>query len=470
MLSGASAQSAFVPLHSGMHRLQGAPADRSQAIGHSRPPVLPGQDAAEPMGASGGVCAAALLALVAPAVQRRRAARSATLNSRGVIGSASAFAGSSARRLGRSGSSVIRHARGGEDYYSVLGVSRSASDREIKTAFRKLARQYHPDVNKEPGAQEKFQDIAKAYEVLSDDQKRSRYDQFGEAGVEGMGAGGPDLSQINLEDLLGGLFGNMFSGAAGRARQNRQQGPSRGADLQNRLKLTFLEACFGGEHTVQVKREEVCETCDGKTVDPGVSAEDAKCKTCDGSGMVVEVVRTPLGVMQAQQVCSSCGGTGIDPSARCKTCNGKGTVPGVTEVKVKVPPGCTTGNILRSRGQGDKGIKGGTPGDLYIVLEVEESDDFRREDDDIWTESTISVFEALLGTTITVKTIDGDADVKVPAGTQPDARLRLRGRGVASRSQANKRGDHYIQIKVEIPKELSKEQKGLVESLKELSA
>mmetsp|Transcript_36778 Transcript_36778/g.84696 ORF Transcript_36778/g.84696 Transcript_36778/m.84696 type:complete len:474 (-) Transcript_36778:189-1610(-) len=471
MLSGASAQSAFVPLHSGMHvRHGGAPADRSLPTGYNRPPILRRpEEPVDPTGSSGRVCAAAVAALVAPAFQRRRASGS----DRGVAGSRSTLAGLSSRRFGRSGGSavsVIRRARGGDtDFYQVLGVQRNSTEKDVKQAFRKLARQYHPDVNKEPGAQEKFQEIARAYEVLSDEQKRQRYDQFGEAGVEGMGAGGPDMSSVNLEDLLGGLFGGMFSGAGGvgRGARQRQGGPTRGADLQCTLKLTFLESCFGGEKSVQVKREETCETCDGKTIDPSVKAEDAKCKTCSGSGYVVEIMQTPLGAMQAQQVCSTCGGSGVDPSARCKTCNGKGTIPGVTEVSVKVPPGCTSGNILRSRGQGDKGIRNGQPGDLYIVLEVEESDIFRREDDDIWTESTISVFEALLGTTVSVKTIDGDVDVKVPEGTQPDARLRLRGRGVASRSQANKRGDHYIQIKVEIPKDLSKKQKELVESLRD---
>jgi molecular chaperone DnaJ len=355
----------------------------------------------------------------------------------------------------------------------VLGVSRSASERDVKTAFRKLARQYHPDVNKEPGAQEKFQSIARAYEVLSDAQKRQRYDQFGEAGVSGMGAG-PDLSGVNLEDILGDVFGSFFGGGmpggmggmGGRGRRGGpNKGPQKGSDLQSQVEFPFEVACFGGEQKLQVRREEACAECKGAGTKPDVGS--TQCKTCNGSGMTVQVMQTPLGVMQTQQACPTCQGSGIDPSALCGTCRGKGTKPEVKEVTVKVPPGCAAGNQLRVRGEGDKGTKGGPAGDLYISVSVLPSQDFEREGFDIYTESSVSIFDAMLGTTMVVKTIDGEAEIKIPAGTQPETRMRIRTRGVPKLGKQGERGDHYITVKVNVPKKLSDDQKKLVEELQE---
>jgi len=353
-------------------------------------------------------------------------------------------------------------------------VSRSANDREVKSAFRRLAKQYHPDVNKEAGAQEKFQKIARAYEVLSDSQKRQRYDQFGEAGVAGMG-GGQDFTTVNLEDILGDVFGSFFGGVGGmggmggmgaQQRRGNPRGPQKGADLQCEVEFPFEVACFGGERTVTVRREEVCTACNGQGVKPNVS--NSKCRQCDGSGVVFQVMQTPLGVMQQQMVCPSCGGSGIDPSALCTSCQGKGTKPEVKEVSVKVPAGCAEGNQLRVRREGDKGTKGGTPGDLYIAVKVEPSRDFEREGFDINTESTISIFDAVLGTSLKVRTIDGDAEIRVPAGTQPDTRMRIRGRGVPKLGKPGERGDHYITVKVEVPRTLSSKQQQLVEDLRAL--
>mmetsp|Transcript_53505 Transcript_53505/g.100305 ORF Transcript_53505/g.100305 Transcript_53505/m.100305 type:complete len:467 (+) Transcript_53505:28-1428(+) len=374
------------------------------------------------------------------------------------------------RRGLRSKTTALRARGGDQDYYEVLGVSRSASERDLKTAFRQLARKWHPDVNKEPGAQEKFQSIAKAYEVLSDPQKRQMYDQFGEQGVNGMGGGmgGAGMGGMGLEELLSQMFGGMGGGMGGMGgmggRRQRERGPQKGSDLQLEVTIPFLTACFGGEQKVDIRREELCDTCNGSGAKPGVGP--TACKTCGGSGVVMQVMQTPFGVMQTQQVCPSCNGDGIDPSAVCGTCKGKGTVPLRQQVTVKVPAGCNTGNQLRLRGEGDKGSKKGPAGDLYIGVKVEPSPDFQREDFDIYTESTISVFDAILGTSIKVKTIDGDAEIKVPKGTQPETRLRIRGRGVPKLGKSQERGDHYITVKVNIPRDLSADEEEKVSELR----
>lgn len=407
--------------------------------------------------------AAAAAGLAAGAWARRRTHRP----SRGFVGTSGSTSGFS-----RPAGVVARRAG---DFYETLGVSRGASEKDIKSAFRKLARQWHPDVNKEPGAQEKFQEIARAYEVLSDSQKRQRYDQFGEAGVSGMGAGGgPDMSSVNLEDLLGDLFGSAFGGGGmggfggmgGRGQQRaRRDGPQKGSDLQSEVEFPFEVACFGGERKVQVRREEVCTACGGNGMRK--DATETRCRTCNGQGATLQVMQTPLGVMQTQQVCPSCRGSGVDPSAVCTSCRGKGTQTEIKEVSVKVPAGVDDGNQMRVRGEGDKGVKGGPPGDLYITARVKPSPNFDRQGADIYTEATIDVFEAILGTTVKVETIDGDAEIKVPVGTQPETRMRIRNRGVPKLGRNGERGDHYINVKVVVPKSLSPDQRKLVESLKE---
>lgn len=405
----------------------------------------------------------------------------ASLTSTSASASASLFgaaglAGATAAvcRHGRRARAVARQARGGGDFYGTLGVSRSASEKEIKTAFRKLARQYHPDVNKEPGAQEKFQEIAKAYEVLSDSQKRQRYDQFGEAGVEGMGAGGPGVAGMDLNDILGDVFGSFFGqqggmgggfgGMGGRGRQRSSTGPTKGSDLQAELTIPFQVACFGGERTVQVSRQETCDACGGTGRKPGQAASN--CRTCNGAGVTLQVMQTPLGVMQTQQVCPDCGGSGIDPSSLCGVCRGKCTTTQRKELSVNVPAGCDEGNQLRVRGEGDKGARGGPPGDMYIVVKVEKSSDFVRDQFDIYSEAEISVYDAILGTSVKVTTIDGAAEIKVPAGTQPETRMRIRSRGVPKLGRPDQRGDHYITMKVRVPKNLSDDQRDKVESLR----
>ena len=319
------------------------------------------------------------------------------------------------------------------DYYEVLGVSKGANEREIKSSFRKLARQFHPDINKEPEAQEKFQQIAKAYEVLSDSQKRQQYNQFGEGGLAGMSSG-PDLSDVDLDDILGDVFSSFFGGrpgggvggrgvggagvggAASRNKNTRQSRTRRaraqkGSDLQCKAEIPFEVACFGGRHVIHINREEVCEACNGQGTNAGAD-KNRQCRKCEGSGVIIQFLQTPLGGMQTQQVCPKCKGSGIDPSATCQSCGGKGTRSKLQEVAVTIPAGCNAGNKLRVRGEGDKGARGGPPGDLYITLKITQSDEFVRDGVDIYNEQFISVFEAMLGTSLQIRTVDGEATVK----------------------------------------------------------
>mmetsp|Transcript_98818 Transcript_98818/g.258138 ORF Transcript_98818/g.258138 Transcript_98818/m.258138 type:complete len:600 (+) Transcript_98818:67-1866(+) len=254
-------------------------------------------------------------------------------------------------------------------------------------------------------------------------------------------------------------FGGMggMGGMGGRQRQQQQQrGPAKGSDLQCDVEFPFATACFGGEVPVSIRREEPCSTCDGKGIKK--DATSSSCRQCGGQGVVLQVMQTPLGVMQTQQVCPACQGSAIDPSCLCGSCRGKGTKTEGKEVSVKVPPGCDNGNQLRVRGEGDRGTRGGPAGDLYIAVKVAGSSEFQREGFDIYTESSVSAWDAMLGTQVVVKTIDGNAEIKIPGGTQPETRMRIRGRGVPKLGKPGERGDHYVTMKVDIPKSLSSEQ------------
>ena len=300
------------------------------------------------------------------------------------------------------------------DYYEVLGVSRNANEREIKSSFRKLARQFHPDINKEPGAQEKFQEIAKAYGVLSDAEKRDQYNRFGEGAVPSTS---PDLSSMDLKDILGDVFQDFFRGPGmrGHPAKGSTKGAKKGADLQCKIEVPFDLACFGGSHTIQVQREDTCKTCHGRGVNADV-AKDQRCSKCNGTGTTLQVMQTPLGVMQTQLVCPKCGGTGLDPTASCRSCGGRGTQTQTQEISVNIPPGCKAGSQLRIRGEGDKGIRGGQPGDLYITLRICPSRDFVRDGADIYSEKVISIFDAMLGTSVGVTTVDGITEIEAGDG------------------------------------------------------
>lgn len=310
------------------------------------------------------------------------------------------------------------------DYYEILKVSRNANEREIKASFRKLARQYHPDVNKEPGALEKFQEIAKAYEILADASKREQYNQFGEGAVSN--SAGPDLSSMDLKDILGDVFNSFFNGSPGgpggvraRTQTAKKQGAKKGADLECKIEVPFDVACFGGSHSIQVQREETCKSCGGRGITSDAS-KHKRCSKCNGTGATQQVMQTPLGVMQTQLVCPKCRGSGVDPTACCRSCGGKGTQRRAQEISVNIPAGCNMGSKMRIKGEGDKGVRGGPPGDLYITLKISSSRDFVRDGIDVHNEKAISVFDAMLGTSVRVTTVDGFADIE--AGVNKETR------------------------------------------------
>ncbi|XAR49461.1 hypothetical protein NMG60_11032679 [Bertholletia excelsa] len=358
--------------------------------------------------------------------------------------------------------------RADSDYYAVLGVSKNATKSEIKSAYRKLARSYHPDVNKEPGAEQKFKEISNAYEVLSDDEKRSIYDRYGEAGLKGAGVGMGDFSNPfdlfeSLFDGLGGMGGMGGMGMGGRSSRSRA---AEGEDQIYNLVLNFKEAVFGVEKEIEVTRLETCGTCDGSGAKPGT--RPTKCSTCGGQGQVVTSARTPLGVFQQVMTCSSCGGTG-ESSTPCNTCSGDGRVRKSKRISLKVPAGVDSGSRLRVRGEGNAGRRGGAPGDLFVVIDVLPDPVLKRDDTNILYTCKVSYIDAILGMTLKVPTVDGMVDLKIPAGTQPGTTLVMAKKGVPVLNKSNMRGDQLVKVQVEIPKRLSSEERKLIEELANLN-
>ncbi|CAN0878368.1 Chaperone protein dnaJ A6, chloroplastic [Linum grandiflorum] len=359
-----------------------------------------------------------------------------------------------------------RTVRADADYYSVLGVSKNAAKADIKSAYRKLARSYHPDVNKDPGAEQKFKEISNAYEVLSDDEKRSLYDRYGEAGVKGAaGMGSSDFS--NPFDLFESLFdmGNINMGGMGGGRGSRTRAAD-GQDEYYNLLLNFNEAVFGIEKEIEVTRLESCGTCDGSGAKPGT--KPTKCSTCRGQGQVVTSARTPLGVFQQVMTCSTCGGTG-ESFTPCNTCSGDGRVRKTKRISLKVPAGVDSGSRLRVRSEGNAGRRGGSPGDLFVIIDVIPDPVLKRDDTNILYTCKISYVDAILGTKIKVPTVDGMVDLKIPAGTQPNTTLVMAKKGVPVLNKSNMRGDQLVRVQVEIPKRLSSDEKKLVQELADLS-
>jgi molecular chaperone DnaJ len=352
------------------------------------------------------------------------------------------------------------------DYYEVLGVPRNASEADIKKAFRTLARKYHPDANKDdPQAAEKFKEINEAYQVLSDPEKRARYDQFGHAAEQMGGFGGG--FQGNPFEGMGGFSGDlgdifdMFFGGGGR----RQRGPARGADLQYELELTLEEAAFGTKKEIRIPRMEACPTCHGSGARPGTSP--VTCSKCRGTGQVQFAQNTIFGRFVNVTTCDRCGGAGKIVETPCATCRGKGEVQKMQKVEVNIPAGVDSGHRLRMSGYGEKGERGGPPGDLYIVIQVKPDSRFRREGDDLISEVTISMVQAALGTEIEVPTLDGPELVKIPEGTQHGETIRLRGKGVR-RLRGSGRGDQHVVVHVKIPTRLSAREKELLRELAEI--
>ncbi|XP_022857408.1 chaperone protein dnaJ A7A, chloroplastic-like [Olea europaea var. sylvestris] len=355
--------------------------------------------------------------------------------------------------------------RADRDYYTVLGVSKNASKSEIKSAYRKLARNYHPDVNKEPNAEEKFKEISNAYEVLSDDEKRSIYDRYGEAGLKGAGMGTGDFSNpFDLfESLFDGLGGMGGMGMGGRGSRNRA---TEGEDQIYNLVLNFKEAVFGVEKEIEITRLESCNTCDGSGAKPGT--KPTTCGTCGGQGQVVSSARTPLGVFQQVMTCSSCGGTG-EISTPCNTCNGDGRVRKSKRISLKVPAGVDSGSRLRVRSEGNAGRRGGPPGDLFVSIEVLADPVLKRDDTNILYTCKVSYIDAILGTALKVPTVDGMVDLKIPPGTQPNTTLVMAKKGVPLLNKRNMRGDQLVKVQVEIPKRLSTEERKLIEEIANLN-
>jgi len=351
------------------------------------------------------------------------------------------------------------------DYYQILGVSRDADKDEIKRAYRRLARKYHPDVNKDKGAEEKFKEISRAYEVLSEPDVRGRYDRFGEAGVSS-GAGGSSGFEYGDMGGFADIFESIFSGfggAGGPSSSGRRNGPARGDDLRLDLKLDFREAVFGGEKQIRIPHLELCKSCQGNGAKPGTSAKT--CSTCNGIGQVKRATRTPFGSFAQVSACPTCSGTGEIVEAKCDSCKGVGRKKETKKLKITIPPGVDNGTRLRVSGEGDAGSRNGPPGDLYVYLYVETDQEFVRDGINVKSEITVSYLQAILGCRIQVKTVDGDEELIIPAGTQPNQVIKLENKGVPKLGNAVSRGDHLITIKINIPTKISAEEKDLLAQL-----
>jgi len=347
-------------------------------------------------------------------------------------------------------------------------LQRNASVEEIKKAFRQLARQFHPDVNKSPGAEEKFKEINEAYSVLSDPEKRARYDQFGHAGPEfahaGRGFEGFDFGDIfrgfrgfgGSESPFEDLFESFFGGTT-----RRKEGPKRGDDLRYDLDLTLEQAATGIEEEIEIPKHSTCETCGGYGAKPGTSP--IRCSTCGGTGQVQRTQRTALGSFMQVSACTTCRGTGEVIASPCPTCHGKGLVRVKQKVKLKIPAGIDNGHRLRIPRSGESGEKGGNPGDLYIFVSVKPHPFFERDEDDLHYKAILSFAKASLGAEIEVPTIDGKAALKIPSGIQPNSVLKMKGKGMP-KLKGSGRGDQFVHIEIETPTNLTKEQADILKS------
>jgi molecular chaperone DnaJ len=349
------------------------------------------------------------------------------------------------------------------DYYEVLGVGKGASKDEIKKAYRKLSKKYHPDINKEADADQKFKEISEAYEVLSDDQKRAQYDRFGHTDSNQGFGGGADFGGGGFggfEDI----FNTFFGGGGGRRRD--PNAPRQGADLQYTMSLKFEEAVFGKETEIEIPKEEECDTCHGSGAKPGTKVET--CSHCKGAGQLNVEQNTPFGRIVNRRVCHYCNGTGKQIKEKCSTCGGAGKVQKRRTINVKIPAGIDDGQQLRVTGQGEPGVNGGPPGDLYVVFHVRSHDFFERNGDDIYCEMPVTFAQAALGDEIEVPTLHGKVKLKVPAGTQTATRFRLKGKGVPN-VRGYGTGDQHVQVKVVTPTKLTDKQKQLLREFADIS-
>ena len=353
-----------------------------------------------------------------------------------------------------------------KDYYEVLGVSKTATDEEIKRAFRKLAKQYHPDINKEPGAEEKFKEIGEAYAVLSDANKRRQYDQFGHAAFENGGSGGGtgfqgfNMGDIDLEDILGDLFGGGFRGFSGFGGSSRASSrPSKGEDIRVVLNLTFEEAAFGCEKDVKLNLTSECSRCKGKG-----GFNEKTCRTCGGAGKVLEQAQTIFGYMQTQKTCPDCKGRGKTYETICDECHGKGVVEKVKTLTVTIPEGVDEGYQLRLSGKGNAGLNGGPNGDVFLEFKIKEHQLFERDGADIYLEVPVTITDATLGCKKEIPTLYGNIILEIKAGTQNYTKLKIKGKGIKLPNSISK-GNMYAVVNIIIPTKLDRKQKALLQDL-----
>ncbi len=343
------------------------------------------------------------------------------------------------------------------DYYEILGVTKSADEKEIKKAFRKLAKKYHPDVSKEDNAEEKFKEAQEAYAVLSDSEKRSKYDQFGHSAFEGPQGGGYDFGNFDFGDI----FGDMFGGGFGFGGNRNPNAPRKGRDLEKRVRLTFEEAVFGCKKDMTIAVENNCEECDGEG-----GFGSSVCSDCHGSGQVTVQQQTPFGNFVQKTTCRTCNGKGKTVEKRCTKCGGNGRVRVNKTISVTIPEGVDNGTQMRMSGKGEEGVNGGPAGDLYLVFVVDESKDFIRDNEDVYLELPVNIADAALGATIEVATLNGKVDLKIPKGTQSGTKFKLKGKGIKAINKSYY-GDMYVIANVVTPTSLNKEQVKLFEKLRE---
>ena len=349
------------------------------------------------------------------------------------------------------------------DYYEVLGVDKNADDKTIKSAFRKLTKQYHPDLNPDnKEAEAKFKEVNEAYSVLSDPEKKAKYDQYGHAAFDpnqGFGGGGFDFSGFGgFEDIFD-MFGSAFGGG-----RSQKRGPRPGSDMKIRLDITFEEAAFGTKKEIKINRVEKCSTCDGTGAKKG--SKKKKCENCGGTGTVRTVQRTPFGQYASTQTCNVCGGTGEVIEDPCTACHGTGKEKKSRNITINIPAGVDTNSVIPLRGEGNQGDKGAPAGDLYVYINVKDHKIFERDGDDVWCEMPISFTKAALGGSIEVPTLEGKVKYDVPAGTQTGTIFRLKNKGIKN-VRGSQKGDQYVKVKVEVPKKLTDKQRKILEEFAE---
>ena len=356
------------------------------------------------------------------------------------------------------------------DYYEILGVDKNASKDEIKSAFRKMARQWHPDINKAPEAEAKFKELGKAYETLMDDDKRATYDRYGEDGLNsaGFNTQGPFANGFgDLEEVFNSFFGGGFGGFGGSRRQD-PNAPQRGDDLRLDIELDFEDAVFGVNKEIKIDHLETCPSCKGTGAKEG--SKPQTCQTCGGRGSVQQTTRTVLGQFTQIVTCPHCHGKGTIISNPCPDCHGKGRKEVEKKLEVKIPAGVDNGSKMRLSHEGDAGINGGVAGDLYIVIHVKPSHYYKRDGMNVFTKLDLTPAQAVLGDTISIKTLDGDKDVTIPAGIQHGEVVKVKGAGVPNISKPSVRGDHIVVVSVKTPTHISNEEKALYQKLYEIQA